>query len=557
VWIADYPGLGLLRARIPIVLLVAAMAASGSFLVALGSHLSFAMDGWQVLIGRPDWSAGTFLNPFHEQLIIGLAMVYKVLLVVFGMDSALPFFAVSTAAFLLVAALLFAYLRRRVGEWAALIGAVLVLFLGAASEDLLWAFQIGYFASVAAGLGMLLALDREDRRSDRIAAALLAISIAFSSIGIAFAAAAAVHIALGPRPRLRRAFVALLPLLAYAVWWLGWGRMAGTHLTSAQVVRLPEYLFEAASAGVASLMGVEPEAMDGRPPPLAEALVAIAVVLGAARFSRRRVISRGVLVALTLMLTFWVLTGLAPGRLATSSRYQYPSAVFILIVAAEAMRGVRLRRPALWAATIIACGAVFGGVSLTERAYTHVWKPMGERNRATLAAVDIVGTSARPGFRVAVTPKGVTVRTYLAVRKRHGSPAFSERELLRRPGPPAARADQTIAAALGLRLERADATGRLLACRTIRGDGSHGSVVRLRPGHFEIESPGRSAAYLQLGRFSDRLTVTLGTLPAGAARSLSIPADESSRAWRLGATGGPVRICQAERTTEANRGPGR
>ena len=75
------------------------------------------------------------------------------------MDSALPFRVVSIAIFLASVAVLFVYLRRRVGEWLALAGAVLILFLGAAWEDLLWPFQIGYFGSMASGLGMLLALD--------------------------------------------------------------------------------------------------------------------------------------------------------------------------------------------------------------------------------------------------------------------------------------------------------------------------------------------------------------------------------------------------------------
>jgi hypothetical protein len=94
--------------------------------------------------------------------VVGPALVYKLLQTFFGMSSAMPYYAVSISLFLTSAVLLFAYLRSRVGDWLALLAAVLILFLGAAFEDLLWAFQLGYFASAAAGLGMLLALDRED-----------------------------------------------------------------------------------------------------------------------------------------------------------------------------------------------------------------------------------------------------------------------------------------------------------------------------------------------------------------------------------------------------------
>ena len=67
------------------------------------------------------------------------------------MDSARPFQVAAIATFLTSVALLYAWLRDRTGELAALGGAALVLFLGAAWEDLLWAFQIGYFGSMAAG----------------------------------------------------------------------------------------------------------------------------------------------------------------------------------------------------------------------------------------------------------------------------------------------------------------------------------------------------------------------------------------------------------------------
>ena len=45
-------------------------------------------------------------------------------------------------------ALLFVYVRRRVGEWLALAGVLPILFLGPAWDDLLFPFQISFFGSV-------------------------------------------------------------------------------------------------------------------------------------------------------------------------------------------------------------------------------------------------------------------------------------------------------------------------------------------------------------------------------------------------------------------------
>ena len=65
------------------------------------------------------------------------------------MDSILPYAVVATAFFLASVLLLFVYLSRRVGEWIAIAAVLPVLVMGTAYEDLLTAFQIGYFGSIA------------------------------------------------------------------------------------------------------------------------------------------------------------------------------------------------------------------------------------------------------------------------------------------------------------------------------------------------------------------------------------------------------------------------
>ena len=62
----------------------------------------------------------------------------------------------------------FAFARRRVGD-AALLLAAPVVFLGAGWESVLEGFNAGITASLACGIAALLALDRGDRRGDRLA----------------------------------------------------------------------------------------------------------------------------------------------------------------------------------------------------------------------------------------------------------------------------------------------------------------------------------------------------------------------------------------------------
>jgi hypothetical protein len=537
----------LMRNRAPILLLAVAVAASAALLLSLDSHLTFIGDGWALLVKRRGWSAEALLDPFNEHLVLAPALIYKLLVAVFGIGSALPFYAVSVSLFLLCAALLFAYLRPRVGAWPALIAAILVLFLGVASEDLLWEFQMAFFGSIAAGLGMLIALDRQNRRGDQVACGLLAVSLAFSGVGIAFVAAALADLALGRRPRGRRAYVALLPLALYALWWLGWGHTAGSNVSLENLEQLPRYVFDAAAAGIASLLGREPLDPSGHPPLACQLLLVAVLLLAALRIAREREVSRGLAIALTLALAFWMLSGLdrAPDRYATSSRYQYPSAIFLLLIAAELLRGVRIPRLAIAATAVVAAGAVFGGISLLQRDYTNTWKPMADDVRSMLAAVDIAGDGARRDFPLRFPPSVVVpTGAYLAASRSHGSPAFSEAELLARPGPERQNADATLAGALGIAIAPVGDAMRAPGCRAAQRTVEASTPTKLQPGTFTVTNTGQAGAALRLGRFAHGFPVPLGQLRPGQTQALPIPVDNSSRPWKLLATGASLRLCR-------------
>ena len=115
------------------------------------------------------------------------------------------------------------------------------------------AFQIGYFGSMAAGLALLLALERDDRRGDRLACLFLTVSILFSSLGLPFAAGAAVQVLRRP-DRWRRLYVVAVPVAIYALWWLGWGHTAESALSLANVGKAPSFVINGV-AGVV-LLGV-------------------------------------------------------------------------------------------------------------------------------------------------------------------------------------------------------------------------------------------------------------------------------------------------------------
>src|SRR5581483_3380653 len=203
--------------------------------------------------------------------------------------SPLPFHLASTLIYLIAVVLLFVYARRRVGDWLALMGAVLILFFGAGAVDMLSPFQMFFSGSIAAGIGALLALDRDDRPGDLAACALLVASISFSEAGIAFTVGVLVRMALGRRPLRERLYVGVVPLALYAIWWLGWGHTAESHLTLHNVASSPLYILDAASAAVASLAGLA-SASDALPEPSGQqwlpAALLVAVVLAGLRIRR-------------------------------------------------------------------------------------------------------------------------------------------------------------------------------------------------------------------------------------------------------------------------------
>ena len=126
-----------------------------------GFGTTFYYDEWNFLMNRRDWTIGTFLEPHNEHLsLVPIARLQAPVRRRSESTTTRPTASRSSSSTCSASRSSSCSCRRRVGD---LLGAIVVLpilFLGTAWQDLLWPFQIGYLASVAAGLGMLLALER-------------------------------------------------------------------------------------------------------------------------------------------------------------------------------------------------------------------------------------------------------------------------------------------------------------------------------------------------------------------------------------------------------------
>ena len=539
--------------RLPVALFAFAAVVSGGLLIALNAQLTFFIDDWEVLLHRRGFSVDAFFSDHAGHPSMSLVAVYKALQATFGMGSLTPYAVVSTLVFIASVVLLFIWMRRRVGDWLALAGALPLLFLGAAYEDLMSPFQLGYFAPIACGIGALLALEGGNRRGDVICCALLVFAISFQTVGLVFVAAAAVAIAWDRELR-ARAWVVVLPAALYALWYLGWGRSSdASQLSFENIATAPGFILDGYAAAVSSLFGLTSSSADapvssldwGRP------LLALAIVVGAAVLIARGRIPKWLVVVVIAGLAFWFLTAInaSTGRLATTSRYQYIGVVLVLMTAAELARGVRPSWRVIAIAVVVSLAATAANLSAMRDAY-HGLKGVVPTVRGDLAALEIAADNVDPAL--VLTPKNsnfnyftlVDAGSYLSAADKFGSPAYTQEELASAPEAGRAAADKVLAAADGVALRPVDEAA---GCQPAAAGAP--ALTQLEPGSTTVVRASGATAGLALRRYAtESFPVELGSLAAGEAAALELPADASAERWELAATGGALELCEPSKS---------
>jgi len=539
----------------PYFLLAAALAVSAVLVMVLSSEITFFGDTWATLMNRRDLSLDTLFTPHNEHITVMQVLLQSAVLPLFGMSSATPEFVVLAVCLVAVAILLFVYVERRIGPWPALLATSIVLFLGPAWEVLLWPFEIGFAGSMLFGLAMLLALERDDRRGDLIASACLLAALAFSSLGIPFIAAAAADILLKRRQRGigRRAAVFAVPVLLFAIWYLVWGSDAEGHLSMRNVLASPRFVADLVAFGVAGMAGLGTSPYGGEPSPVWGYPLAIGLLVVLGLRARRGPFPTAFWVVGTAAAANWFLTAFNqfPGRAPITSRYVYATAIFVLLLAANALIGVRWGQRALAVAAVAVLIAISVNLVVLKDGANY-FREQSVITKADLAAIEIARDTVSPDFQlgaeIAGNPTLVNVYAdkYLEAVEEYGSPAYSEAELVDAPAAGRRQADVVLAGALPLFEETiaGPAPRSARSCRPVDAAAAP-ATVRLSPGVTAIElAPGPSAT-LSLGRFaSGEYPVPTRGLPGGSTMLLRIPRDASPRPWRLQITASqPARVC--------------
>jgi MFS family permease len=533
------------RREVPTLLLGVALAASAVLLLALQWDFTYFQDTWAFLLERQDFSADDFLRPHNEHLVVIPVAITQACVALFGMTSALPEAIVMMLTLLAAAALLFVYVRRRVGAWLALLAALPVLFLGSAWMILLWPFEVEFSGAIMAGLGALLLLERQDRRGDAWACVLLIVSLGFGSLALSFVAAAAVDVLQHHRRRgWRRAYVAIVPLLLYLLWYAGWGHAAAHHLTPHNVLESPRFLLDGLASSAASLAGLNTEtgAATADPTwgrPLLVGLIALAVFWK----WRRPGISPRFWPVAAATLSYWLLAGFnyIPGREAASNRYVYAGVIFLLMMGADLLQGVRPGRRALMVVTVVTLLTLGPNIALMREG-GDVLKQQSLLTRADLAALEIARRTVPPDF--ALTPENagtlanvaIVPGPYFEAVDAHGSPAYTTSELAAAPSADRFWADILLSQVLPLEVETrpTEALPRdRRPCAALSPDPGQGaSEVPVGPGTTKIWTGPGPTAKLMLRRFATtEYPVDLGAVAGASLALLHIPRDHASQRW--------------------------
>jgi hypothetical protein len=527
----------------PVLLLAAALLAAAAMTLALTWHYTFLQDTWEFLMNRRQFNADAIFRPHNEHIVVIPVLFQQLFLHLFGMDTAKPEIFLLTISLLATASLLFVYVSRRVGPWLGLFAAVLILCLGPAWELLLWPFEVSLIGSILFGLAMLLALEREDRPGDLLACVFLVVSFGFSSLAIPFAVAALVVILQSPRERRwGRAFVFLVPVVLYGLWYLGWGHDAESHLSLRNVLASPRYVAEAMAVGVGNLLGLGTNPIDGATEKIWGAVLLVLILAGIAWYKLRKP---------TLDPRFWPVAAAAfanwfltafnqtGGRDPVSSRYQYASCIFLLMMAANLFSGERIGRRGILLVGVVTLLAIGPNLVVLEDGSDRFDQETAF-TRVDTGVLDIARRTVAPEFQlnpeISGTPSLVDVSAgkYLEAVDEYGSPGYTPSELAAAPPEVQAQADRLLALALPLSarvLPRAgSATGK--GCVVIAAGRPR--EVQVDPGLTRIELGPGPDAKISMRRFATSgYPVKIAAVEGGSTTVLRVPRDEAPQPWYL------------------------
>jgi hypothetical protein len=542
------------------------MACSMALIVWFNRETTFWVDEIAWYMESPNFGLETAFGANLGHLVLVSHLAYKGIFELFG-NSYLPFRILAPATLILMVGLFFAYARRRVGGHVALAPSVVLLFFGSDMLHVLVGNGFTVLLSVACGLGAFLALDRDDRRGDVWACALLSLGVFTYSTALGFVVGAAIWVLLG-RDWRSRLWIVVVPIALYGIWWL-WSRAVeagpGSGVEPVNLLVLPAWAFQSLSTALSALTGLSYQFPGGSPAPQVGPVLAVAALVLFGLRLRAGSVPKPLWAAVGTVVALWVFGSLTAGgiRFPENPRYLFPIGIGAMLIGAESLRGVRWSREGLIALYLVAAAGLGTNLLLLRDAGASLRGGYYDNVRAAYGALEIAGEGARPRFGLLTHPDGSPapdqsvlgvpfeilrardfepVPAYLAGAERYGGLGYSIDQLRGQEDRVRVLADNVLVEALDVRLRRAAAGAELRGCRSTRSGASEPAAVRLPPGGALLAARG-AAATVSVGRFGDGEEVPLGEVTPVAPMQLRIPADRAPDPWRVSAAGGAILVC--------------
>jgi hypothetical protein len=524
----------------------------GAVLLFLGRSLTFWFDDWTfVTFSGSGWD---YFRPHNEHLIALPLALFRATFAIVGLQSYLPYLVELIALHLLTVAAAYLLMRRRLGPAWATVLSVPLLFLGAGSENLYWAFQATFVGSVLFGLWALVFVEAGGRRSAAIASLMLLGSVLCSAMGLFFVVAVFARTFLDAGLR-RRVSVVVPSVAAYAAWYIAFGRAAvGDQGAIAGPLGLAKFVARGLGHSIAAMLGV-----DALPGGVALGFavlfaLAVATVLGYLR-GRRLALAGGCLLALVAM---YASVGLVRADLddsyETRSRYTYVAAFFLVLVLVDLLTErqwmSRMRRR--WASAL-ALGAVVVYASSVSSNLDELHSMRGkfqfqsELTRTYIALALARGDEAwvDQGFRfnsmppvreLASTVAKSDYRSDVRDVAKPGDRAFADAVLLLvgdgfRVEPVADRGEPVM---LRLVEERGAVATSTRGCVRVVTSGNGAEATVATPGGVRIRVTSQSEVLGTVGlRYESSGRYTGLRLERGSSVDITVPDIEGIRRWRL------------------------
>jgi hypothetical protein len=506
----------------------------------MGRGLTFFYDDWDFVIHDYGGGLHSLLVAHVGNISVFPIVVYKILFHVVGLDHYGIFRLVVIVLHLIAAGLIFTLAARRIARVPALLATALILFLGAAWEDLLWAFQTGYLLSIVGGLAAWLLIERRDRLGDVLAMGAVVLAVGSSSLGIPVVIGMAVELAWSRS--WRRGWIVMVPAVLYLAWYLKYGE---SEVTSNSLINAPGFAVDLAAAAAGALVGRTLEW--GRPLALIGLLVLVRRLIGPAPVSAR------LAGLLATGASLWIVTATARSTISApeTSRYVYFGAVVIVLIGVELLRGVEVAPRAIGVAAALVAFCAVTGLTVMHAGAAGL-RSTSKAVAAELGAMEQASAYVSPEFQPDPqrAPQIVAGPYLHTVRAIGSSPADTPAELV--AADPASRAS---AEALLVRVEggalipatsAVHFSSRFPLLANVSGDqpvragrcwmtaaigpGSYTEFV-LPPGGLLIRASGQPVDVV-VRRFAPPLGgIDLGPIAAHQASLVKFPVDGSGRPW--------------------------